>query len=181
MDKKFKALLPPSRWSSPRYSRARYARHALVQGAAGVSWGYGRSDGHRSATRLRGETRVRHARCLQAPRHSVGLVERIDLLASTGRRDGGWVYSEFQMAKDLVDYLTLRDDGDEPQHSALAKGTRGHIQVKHPLEQPRPAPARRCGVRLLVHPLLPERREDRPTHMAVRRQTAAIAHQMNLW
>src|SRR5262249_1554262 len=64
MDKKFKALLPPSRWSSPRYSRARYARHALVQGAAGVSWGDGRSDGHRSATRLRGETRVRHARCL---------------------------------------------------------------------------------------------------------------------
>src|SRR5262249_35691037 len=72
-------------------------------------------------------------------------------LAGTGRCDGGWVCRKFQMAEDLADDLALRDDGDEPQHPALAKGTRSHIQVKHPLEQPRPAPARRRGVRLLVH------------------------------
>jgi hypothetical protein len=35
-------------------------------------------------------------------------------LARTGRRDGGWVYREFQMAKDLADHLALCDDGDEP-------------------------------------------------------------------
>ena len=34
-------------------------------------------------------------------------------LASTGRRGGGWVYSEFQMAEDLADHFALRDDGDE--------------------------------------------------------------------
>src|SRR5262249_50421869 len=36
-------------------------------------------------------------------------------LASTGRRDGGWVCSKLQMAEDLADHRALRDDGDEPQ------------------------------------------------------------------
>src|SRR5262249_55244687 len=164
------------------------ARQSAVR--PGESWckapqeclgGDGRSDGHGSATRLRGETRVRHARCLQDPRHSVGLVERIDLLASTGRRDGGWIYRAFQMAKDLVDHLTLRDDGDEPQHALLTPGAAGHVQGKDPMQQPYPTPARRRGARLrLIEALLPEGREDRSTEVAVRRQTAAIAHQVDV-
>src|SRR5262245_33505459 len=100
MDKKFKAPLALSPGAVHGTAERGTARRELVQGAAGVSWGDGRSDGHGSAPRLRGETRVRHARCLQAPRHSVSLVERRDLLASTGRRDGGWIYRAFQMAKD---------------------------------------------------------------------------------
>jgi hypothetical protein len=103
-------------------------------------------------------------------------------LTSTGLRDGGWICRKFQMAKDLVDHLTLRDDGDEPQHSALTKRTRGHIQCKDPLEQPCPAPARRRGVCLrCVKTLLTWCREDRPTQVAVWRQAPAIAHQVDVW
>src|SRR6516165_5944215 len=40
-------------------------------------------------------------------------------LASTGRRDGRWVYSTFQMAEDRADHFALRHDGDEPQSPAL--------------------------------------------------------------
>ena len=83
------------------------------------------------------------------------------------------------MAEDLADHLALRDDGDEPQHALLTPGAAGHLQRKDPLEQPRPTLARRRGARLrLVEALLAWRREDRPTQMAVRRQTAAIAHQV---
>ena len=49
-------------------------------------------------------------------------------LARTGRRDGGWVCSEFQMTEDLADHFTLRDDGDEPQGPARTKRAAGHIQ-----------------------------------------------------
>src|SRR5215510_14279449 len=102
-------------------------------------------------------------------------------LVGTGRRDGGWVCREFQMAEDFANHRALRDDGDEPQHSALAKGTRSHIHVEHPLEQSRPTPARRRGACLrLVKALLPWRREDRPTQMAVRRQAAAIPYQVDV-
>jgi len=91
-------------------------------------------------------------------------------LAGTGRRDGGWVYRKFQVVQDLADDLTLRDDSDEPQHALLTPGAAGHLQRKDPLQQARPAPARRRGARLwLVESLLPWCREDRPTQMAVRR------------
>jgi hypothetical protein len=35
------------------------------------------------------------------------------------------------MAKDLADHRALRDDGDEPQRTALAKRTGDHLQMKH--------------------------------------------------
>ena len=48
-------------------------------------------------------------------RTGVGLGHPVErCLASTGRRDGGWVCRKFQMAEDLADDLTLRDDGDDP-------------------------------------------------------------------
>src|SRR5262245_18897783 len=43
-----------------------------------------------------------------------------------------------------------------------------------------PAPARRPGVRLLVHPLLVWGQEDGLTQVAVRRQTPPIAHEMHV-
>jgi len=102
-------------------------------------------------------------------------------LAGTGRRDGRGVCRQFQMVEELANDLTLRDDGDEPQRPALTKRAVHHIQRKDPLQQPRPVPARRPGVPLRVHPLLTWCREDRPTQVAVWRQTPPIAHQMDVW
>src|SRR5215831_8037949 len=102
-------------------------------------------------------------------------------LAGTGRRDGGWVGSTFQMAEDLADHCALCDDGDEPQCPALTKRAVCHIQRQDPMQQPRPAPARRPGVRLRVHPLLAWRRDDTPTEVAVRREAAPITHEMHVW
>jgi len=48
-------------------------------------------------------------------------------LASTGRRNGGWVCSALQMAEDFANHRALRDDGDEPQCPALAQWTRAHL------------------------------------------------------
>ena len=102
-------------------------------------------------------------------------------LASTGRRDGRWVYSTFQMAEDRADHFALRHDGDEPQSPALTPRAVHQLQRKHPLEQPRPAPARRSRVGLLVlHTLLAWRRDDGAAQVAVWPQTAAIAHQMHM-
>src|SRR5215831_1002776 len=118
----------------------------------------------------------------EALRYSVGLVECVALLAGTGWRDGGWVGRKFQVVKDLADDLTLRDDRDDPQHALLTPRAAGHIQRKDPLQQPRPAPARRWGARLrLGETLLASRRDDTSAQVAVRRQTAAIAHQMDVW
>jgi len=83
-------------------------------------------------------------------------------LAGTGRRDGGWVCREFQMAEDFADHFALRNDGDEPQCPALTKGAVRQVQRKDPLQQPCPAPARRPGVRLFVHPSLTRRGDDAP-------------------
>ena len=48
-------------------------------------------------------------------RNAMGLGNPVTgFLAGTGRRDGGWVCSTFQMAEDLADDLALRDDSDEP-------------------------------------------------------------------
>jgi len=85
------------------------------------------------------------------------------------------------MPQDTRDHGLLGDDGDEPQCAPAAPGTRGHLHVKHPLEQPCPAPARRRGARLrLVEALLPEGREDRPTQVAVRREATSITHEVDV-
>jgi hypothetical protein len=55
-----------------------------------------------------------------------------------------------------------------------------HLERKHPLKQPRPAPARRSRVSLLlVHTLLVWRRDNGTAQVAVGRQTASITHQMD--
>ena len=81
-----------------------------------------------------------------------------------------------------MDHRALRDDGDEPQGPALTKGAVHHIQRKDPLQQSRPTPAWRRGVRLrLVEALLTWRWDDCPPQMAVRRQASPRAHQMHVW
>src|SRR5262249_10357312 len=102
-------------------------------------------------------------------------------LAGTGRGNGRGICRALQMAEDLANDLTLRDDGDEPQGPTRTKRAVRQVQAKDSLEQPRPAPAWRRGAHLWrVEALLPWGREDRPTQVAVRRQTAAIAHQMDV-
>ena len=60
----------------------------------------------------------------EALRYSVGLVECIALLTGMGRRDGGWVCRKFQVAQDLADDLTLRDDRNDPQRAISSAKTR---------------------------------------------------------
>src|SRR5262249_50031868 len=116
------------------------------ENAAGMPWGT-------AGWESRWPHRRAHAQPYAPPRHGthranetpgagVGLGDPVTgCLASTGRRDGGWVYSEFQMAEDFAYHLALRDDGDEPQRSLLTKRAAGHLHVKDPLEQPCPVPA----------------------------------------
>jgi hypothetical protein len=101
-------------------------------------------------------------------------------LVDTGWCNGRWVCRKFQMLEDLPDDLTVRDGGDEAQRPPLAPGAARPIQRKDALEQPRPAPARRSRVGLLlVYTLLAWRRDDGAAQVAVGRQTAAIAHQVD--
>src|SRR5262245_14157161 len=102
-------------------------------------------------------------------------------LAGTGRRERRWICREFQMAEDLANDLTLRDDGNESQHSALTKRARAHLQGKHALQESRPCPIRVAPRRLLpVSPLLARCGDDAFAEMAVRRQAPPIAHQMDM-
>src|SRR5215510_6791976 len=102
------------------------------------------------------------------------------VLAGTRWGDRGWVHGEFQMLEDFPDHRALRDGGDDPQRPLLAERAARRVQRKHPLEQPRPTPPWRPRVRcLLVDPLLAGRWNDGPTQVAVRRQTAAVAHQVH--
>src|SRR5215471_11476149 len=105
---------------------------------------------------------------------------RKGFLADTRWSNGGWVHRELQMPEDRPDHLALHNGRDDPQRPPLTPETARHVQRKHALEQSRPAPARGPGVRrLLVHTLLTWGRDNRPTQVAVRRQTAAIAHQVD--
>src|SRR5262249_50304832 len=61
-------------------------------------------------------------------------------LAGTGWCDGGWVCRAFQMAEDLANDLTLRDDGDKSQYPTLTQWTRAHLQGKHVLQEPGQGP-----------------------------------------
>ena len=93
---------------------------------------------------------------------------------------GGESAESFQMLEDLPDDLPVRDGRDNPQRPPLTPGAERHIERKHALEQSRSGPARGPGVRrLLVYALLSWRGDDRSTQVAVGRQTAAIAHQVD--
>jgi hypothetical protein len=87
------------------------------------------------------------------------------------------------MAEELAEDLALRDDGDAPQRPALAKRTGDHLQGKHTLQEPRPAPVRRHRAGLLfLHTLLARRRENCLAQCAIGRQTPTIAHEVDaMW
>ena len=93
---------------------------------------------------------------------------------------GGGTAASLQMTQDARDHRLLGDGGNDPERAASAQGTGGHIQGKHAPQQPRPAPARRPQAGLMpIHTLLARRRDDRPAQLAVRRQTARIADEMD--
>ena len=84
-------------------------------------------------------------------------------LTDTGWGNGMGVCGKLQMLQDLPDDLTVRDGGDDSQRPPLTERAARHVKRKDALEQPRPVPARRPRVRLLlVRPLLAWRRDDGP-------------------
>src|SRR5215831_8839026 len=116
----------------------------------------------------------------RTPPRGVGLVERSYLLVPTGRGHGRWDGGELEMPEDTRNDRLLRDDGNDVQRAPAAKGTDAHLQPKNAAQQPSPRPVRGARWRLLpVQPLLAQCRTDRPTQMAVGRQAAPIAHQMD--
>jgi len=76
-------------------------------------------------------------------------------LAATSRSHRGRVGRALQRPEDLPEHLAWREGRDEPQRPLMAQQTRGHSEIKHPLQQPCLALARRPGASLwLVHALL---------------------------
>jgi hypothetical protein len=65
-------------------------------------------------------------------------------------KKAGWyaVFEDPRMLEDLADHLAMRDGRDDVQRPPLTPRAACHVQCKHPLEQPRPAPARQLGARL---------------------------------
>jgi hypothetical protein len=171
-------------------AKARGAAPREQRDALGVRAGRRTVSPHHPIGGVRGDRRRRTRRGLLAPtslrdrdasathqtRSGRGPGE--GFLADTRRSNQGWVGCELQMPEDLADHLALRDSGDDPQRPPLTERAACHIQRKDALQQPCPAPTRRRGVRrLLVHPLLTRRGNDRPTQRTVRRQTAPMQGQ----
>src|SRR5437870_10894810 len=108
----------------------------------------------------------------------VDLVEHGACLATTGRGNGRGNGGQLEMPQDTRDHRLLGDDGNDAQGAPSAKRTGAHLQPKDAAQEPGPRPVRGARLRLPVHTLLAWRREDAPAQVAVRRQTAAIAHQV---
>ena len=85
------------------------------------------------------------------------------------------------MAEDFANHRALRDDGDDAQGPVLTPRAVRHIQREDPMQQPCPAPLRRRARGLLVlQPLLARGGDDASAQVTVWRQTAAIAHEMDM-
>ena len=114
-------------------------------------------------------------------RDGVGLGDPIEgCLASTSRGNRWRVGRALQMAENLADHFGLGEGGENPQRPLTAKRAAGHLQHKHPLEQPRPTPVRRRRAGLLfLYALLVWRGDNRGAQLTVRRQTATIADEMD--
>ncbi len=83
----------------------------------------------------------------------VGLGHPVEsFLARMGRSDGGRDGRELQMPQHPRAHRLWGDGGNNPQRATLTKRAGGHIQVKHALEQPGPAPARRGWPQALPRP-----------------------------
>ena len=108
MDRKIKSPFAPWAWMPQRLLRAATARWRqwgkTEKGALGQDRTHAEVCTHRHGAHVAYET----------TRVVVGLGDPVTWgLASTSRRNGGRVCSEFQMAADLADHFALRDDGDE--------------------------------------------------------------------
>src|SRR5262249_9174390 len=145
-------------------------------------WQAGREDGTRACTGAQVCKRPSRRARRRQDHAGVGLVEHEYLWATTGGCNGRWDGRELEMPQDARDHRLLGDDSNDPECTTSAKGTRGHIQAKDAAQQPGPRPVRGARVRLCpVQPLLARGGTDRPTQVAVRREAAPIAHQMDVW
>jgi len=76
----------------------------------------------------------------------------------------------------------MGDCGNQAERTLLAKGTCGHIQTKHPSQEPHPVPIWGSCLRLIiVHSLLAWCGNDRVAKLAMGRQTAAVAKKVGTW
>ncbi len=101
-------------------------------------------------------------------------------MAPTGRGNRRWDRCQLEMPQDARDHRLLGDDSNDPERATAAKGTGGHIETKDAAQQPGPRPVRGARVRLRpVQPLLAWGGTDRPPQVAVWREAAPIAHQMD--
>ena len=86
------------------------------------------------------------------------------------------------MTQDARHDCLLGDGGNDPERAATTERTRGHSQRTHAPQQSCPAPVRCARLGLFpIHTLLARRRDDRPSQLTVRRQTPAIAEEMDPW
>src|SRR5262245_28852004 len=111
----------------------------------------------------------------------VDLIEYEAFLATTGRGHRRGDRRQLEMSEDTRNDRLLSDDGNDTQRDPAAKRTGAHIQPKDAAQQPSPGPVRGARVRFLrVQPLLARGGTDRPTQVAMRRQAAPIAHQVDV-
>ena len=159
----------------PRELSAAY-RYTTGRGPGHGRWWQAREGGwHPGVPRLR-----THGADGTTPR-GVDLVECEAFLAPTGRGYGRWHRRQLEMPQDTCDHRLLGDDGNEAQGAPAAKRTGAHIQTKDAAQQPGPRPVRGARVRLLpVQPLLARGGTDRPTQVAVWRQTPPIADEVDV-
>src|SRR5215831_15462031 len=109
------------------------------------------------------------------------LVECEYLLATTGRGNGRGHGGQLEMPQDACDHRLLGDDRNDAECAPSAKRTGAHIETKDAAQQSGPRPVRGGRWRLLpVQPLLARGGDDAFAQVAVRRQAAAIAHQMDV-
>src|SRR5262249_28306556 len=176
----------------PRYTAACACRAARWSGAGGVfrvprgrapwnGWQAGRAEGTRACPGAQGGARPSRCARRRQDHAGVSLVERDYLWTTVGWCHRRWDGRELEMPQDTRDHRLLGDDGHEVQGAPAAQGTGAHLQPKDAAQQPGPRPVGGAHVRLLpVQPLLAWGGTDRPPQVAVRREAAPIAHQMDV-
>jgi hypothetical protein len=102
---KIKALFVPPAGAAPPPGRAWYGTVCTGAGRRGGALGGGRRDGTRACNTKKCERPLRRTHgAHETTRAGAGLGHPVErCLARTGRRDGGWVYRQFQVVEDLAE------------------------------------------------------------------------------
>src|SRR5262245_52984139 len=125
----------------------------------------------------------------------VGFVERTYLLAKAGRGNGRWNGGQLEVTQDAGHHRLLGDSSDDASCATAAKRkvarlppstqwrkTGGRSQITHATHQSGPVPIR-CSrlLFLAIDTLLARCENKRVAKLAIRRQAAGIAHEVDTW